>query len=375
MSAETDTNPGPPDITGWGPLFLALAIGTVGGTLFSAVSMPLPWMMGSMFFTTVAAIIGVRIRMPIIARHVMIGVLGLLLGSSLKPEKLAQATQWPITIGIMVLYLIVVGGAAYLYLRRDKSYNPVTSYFAAAPGGLTEMTLMSHMMGGDDRIVSLTHSVRIFTVVLLLPLYFRIFEGYEPIPFRALKEPMATPMTPEDVIVMALCGVLGFFIGKKLKIPAYPLAGPLLLAGAAQLSGLTQAEPPNILVAVAQVFIGTTIGARFVGTSARHAFKVMGRGSIATVIMLAGTALFALGVTFVTDIPVIDVLLGFAPGGLTEMALVTLAMEADVAFVSSHHFVRILLITLAAPFLFKFFRSRLQPPEKEETPEKALRNP
>jgi len=48
--------------------------------------------------------------------------------------------------------------------------------------------------------------------------------------------------------------------------------------------------------------------------------------------------------------------LAYAPGGLAEMSLIALALHADVAFVSSHHVVRILLIVTLAPLTFRLLR-------------------
>ncbi|GFE67390.1 hypothetical protein KIN_44640 [Litoreibacter roseus] len=49
-----------------------------------------------------------------------------------------------------------------------------------------------------------------------------------------------------------------------------------------------------------------------------------------------------------------QLLLAYAPGGLNEMSLVSLAIQADVAFVATHHLVRIIvLLALAGTVLAK----------------------
>ncbi|MBE0414807.1 MAG: AbrB family transcriptional regulator [Yoonia sp.] len=45
-------------------------------------------------------------------------------------------------------------------------------------------------------------------------------------------------------------------------------------------------------------------------------------------------------------------LLALPPGGLTEMVLIALAVQADVAFVATHHLARILFVILLAPLVF-----------------------
>jgi uncharacterized membrane protein AbrB (regulator of aidB expression) len=55
-------------------------------------------------------------------------------------------------------------------------------------------------------------------------------------------------------------------------------------------------------------------------------------------------------------IPFAAALLAFSPGGLAEMSLIALSMNVDAAYVSSHHIVRIFMIVLAAPLLFRLLR-------------------
>jgi len=47
--------------------------------------------------------------------------------------------------------------------------------------------------------------------------------------------------------------------------------------------------------------------------------------------------------------------LAYSPGGLAEMSLVALAMNADIAYVASHHLVRISVVMALAPILFRLF--------------------
>ncbi len=50
--------------------------------------------------------------------------------------------------------------------------------------------------------------------------------------------------------------------------------------------------------------------------------------------------------------------LAFAPGGLAEMSLIAIAINADAAFVATHHVVRIFLIVVLAPLAFRLTRRR-----------------
>jgi uncharacterized membrane protein AbrB (regulator of aidB expression) len=71
---------------------------------------------------------------------------------------------------------------------------------------------------------------------------------------------------------------------------------------------------------------------------------------------MLGLALgFALVLHQLTGQSADQILLAYAPGGLTEMSLVALALNAEAAFVATHHVVRILMVIVAAPLLFRLW--------------------
>ena len=76
----------------------------------------------------------------------------------------------------------------------------------------------------------------------------------------------------------------------------------------------------------------------------------------ATAMMLALALGFAFVVHAMLGIDRSLVLLAFAPGGLSEMSLVALAMKAEVAFVALHHVVRIVLVIAFAPLVLRWLR-------------------
>jgi membrane AbrB-like protein len=56
--------------------------------------------------------------------------------------------------------------------------------------------------------------------------------------------------------------------------------------------------------------------------------------------------------------PFAVLLLAFVPGGIAEMCLVALALGQDVAFVSTHHVVRVVLVIMLAPPIFRMIGRR-----------------
>ena len=51
--------------------------------------------------------------------------------------------------------------------------------------------------------------------------------------------------------------------------------------------------------------------------------------------------------------PTMEALLAFAPGGQAELTVLALIVGADIAFVVTHHIVRIFVVILGAPIIGK----------------------
>ena len=151
-------------------LAAALSIGGAGGALFAYLQLPLPWLLGALTATTIASMAGVRMAVPDRLRQPMIAVLGLMLGTTFTPARVEAAVSWLPTLGALPVYVVVVGAAIWLYLWRFSGFDRATTFFAATPGGLSEMVALSAQLGGDQRTVSLIHGTRVLLIVLTIPL-------------------------------------------------------------------------------------------------------------------------------------------------------------------------------------------------------------
>ena len=65
----------------------------------------------------------------------------------------------------------------YFWLRRTTDWNRQTCYFAAMPGGLNDMTILGGAMGGEERAIALAQALRILTVVMTIPVWYRLVNG------------------------------------------------------------------------------------------------------------------------------------------------------------------------------------------------------
>jgi membrane AbrB-like protein len=156
-------------------LAVTIASGAVGGAVFAWLNTPLPWMLGALFATIGLAIAGVPLYLPSWLRRIMIAVLGVMLGSAFTPDVLGHVLHWwPTLVGLTVFIAIGTSLISWFY-QRFGDFDKMTAFFAASPGGLSEMVVLGPMMGGDVRQITLAHATRIVLVVMIIPPLYRLF--------------------------------------------------------------------------------------------------------------------------------------------------------------------------------------------------------
>ena len=333
--------------TAFGRLAATLACGAAGGLLWHWLGLPLPFIVGAMAGGIVAGMLPIEAAVPGWLRSVMAVTIGIMVGSSFTPEFLAGASDWGLTLAAIALYTFAAVMVGYAILRYLGGYDPIMAYCMAAPGGFIEMALLGASLGADPRRIVLVHSVRLLVVVFAVPLVMP--EGG-----ANAASILAVPNQPGPVdwLVFIGCG-LGAVVASKLRLPGAILAGPLLLSATAHLTGLTEAQFPAILLIIAQIVVGSSIGCTFVSLHPRTLLRLTLFGGALVIALLALSALFAAGTSWLIDRPLSTTFLLFAPGGMPEMSLIALTLGIEPAMIATHHLFRLILVVTVGPTLLK----------------------
>ncbi len=327
----------------------ALALGAVGGALFAGVGAPLPWVLGAMIACAIGSVAGLPVRASPATRRPMAAILGVVLGSSFRPDLIAQARDWIVPLALLPVFLATAALLCVTYFRRVAKFDPATAYFAGMPGGIAEMVLMGSERGADERTIGLIHGGRIFLVVLVLPFLIRLV--HPPIVVAAV--PVAGDTADCTLLLWGGgCIVVGLVIGRALRLPAWHLIGPLAVSAGVHMAGLTDFRIPGWAVAAAQVGLGATIGCRFAGLDLRTLARTMMLAAGSTAILLALTIAWALAIGYFTGIDPALLTLAYSPGGVAEMSMVALSLSLEPGFVVVHHLTRVVLVLLGAPLVF-----------------------
>lgn len=344
-------------------LLATLAIGGVGAAVFLYFSLPLPWMLGSLTATLASSFLGFNPRIPMWLFLTMLVWLGIYAGAALDPSLLAGILQWPLTLLGLIVLVVLTSLLNARYFQRYAGFDRPTALLASVPGAQTLALIMCARYGGDERKVLIPQITRVLAVIYFVPLLLVMFGDWAGLDIDRVRgnpsEPWELPEWPVMLLVAGAAGA-GILLAKKLRWPQHTLLGPLFMVALLQVTGVTELSVPGQALVPVQFVLGAFLGSRFARVQWRSALKVSLHGMVALVLTFVMVFVMTLLLTLVTDVPPAAIFLGFAPGGLPEMVLISAALNVDPAFVVFHHLTRFILIAACMPWVL----SRLAPPSE-----------
>lgn len=149
-------------------------------------------------------------------------------------------------------------------------------------------------------------------------------------------------------------GLLGGFLGAKLKIPAGALIGAMLTIILFKMITKVHWEIPKGFTFTLQVFLGIMVGASF-QPELMQAMKKIAIPVVISCVVLVGTGVL-LAVIF-TRLGLLDfgtAYLGTSPGAMSALIVLALESQAQPMLVICFHFFRVVFVILTAPLIFKW---------------------
>ncbi len=348
--------------------FALICYSAVGGWTAYKIGVPLPWMIGALFFTGLIAVNKRSERLlqgykfPNDFRQIFIALIGVMIGTQVTPEVMEQAVELPWTITALALFVALAHLGNMLIFLWLGGYDRATACFSATPGGLTESIMFGEEAGADMRVLTAQQFLRIIVVVTALPFGLSLWLGH-PVGSAAgmsFGNGTAPSSSPGHIALILGAALLGLWLGPKLRLPAPPLTGPMLIAAPLTVTGVLDLQLPFWLISLAQIVIGGSLGLRFVGMSAALLRKALWLAIISVAFMLGLAWIFAIALNHVTGIEILPLVLSFAPGGVTEMSLIALSLAASPALISVHHIIRIILTIIEVTLVAKWMGLKSQ---------------
>ncbi|KPQ04976.1 MAG: putative ammonia monooxygenase [Rhodobacteraceae bacterium HLUCCA12] len=333
--------------------------GAVGcGWIGSLINLPLPWMIGALVFSTVLSLSGVAVRVPAVTRPVGQIVIAGSVGMAFTPAALESLAQM---VGPMVLAALATLAAGFVVawaLTRMAAVDAITASLASIPMGPVESANLARRYGVAPGPVIFTQTLRIMTLVLLIPPAVLAFNGGIHGADSALR---AMHWTAPGAALLLVLAVAGAFLTKAVRLSNPFFLGPLAASAAASAAGLPVTAVPYWMLAGAQVLLGVWLGAAMDRDLFRRAGGFVAAAVASTLLMIVLCVAMALAMAAATGSAWSTMVLAFAPGSVTEMALTAKMLQADIALVTAFHLVRIFIILPTAPLFTRWVAWLVRP--------------
>ena len=328
----------------------ALAFALAGGALGAICHVPLPWLLGALLVSSLAAIAGFRSQLPDGIRKAGQVVAGFAVGVFFTPAVGLRALElgWLMVIGSICSILASV--AISFALARAGGCDRTSSFFAMIPGGLAEMAGLAQQFGANITLVSLSQSLRIVTIVMTVPpalaLVLRAEHGMVSHPPE-----MGFWLLALGIVFAGVCG----YSASRLKLFNAWLLGGLFVGIGFGLSMPVQMSSPYYARIFAQVAIGAALGARLQWS----VLKALGPRFLPATV-LATLTLIGVNVAIAWvasyQLPLATGVLATAPGGIAEMSLTAEALNLVPPLVTAWQLVRVILVALLTGPLFRLYQ-------------------
>jgi membrane AbrB-like protein len=343
-----------------GPLDLAavLAVGAAATVAFSLLGLPSPALFAGLAVGLLRALtIERRVGVPKAAMTGVHVVVGVMVGTLIQVETLvAIAHDWPAVVLVTFSTLALSLAAGQLMALR-RGISRVTGAFSMVAGGATGITVMAQELGADERMVAVLQYLRVLLIVLTLPVVAVLV-------FSA--DPGAAGVTAEqgpgwwaDLGFTAGCGLVGTALATLLRIPVASMLGPMLVAAALDLGGLSGgAGAPYPFTEIAFLLIGLQVGLNFTRASLRMVGRALPLALAVLLVLTLACAGLGVALAAATGVSPLDGYLATTPGGMNAVLATATATGADTTFVLAVQVLRLFAMLLSAPLIAKLLRRR-----------------
>jgi uncharacterized protein len=225
--------------------------------------------------------------------------------------------------------------------------------FSAMPGGLQDMLVFGQEAGGDVRALSLIHATRILVIVTVAPIVMTLYWNVD---LTQAPGVPARDTSPVQIAFMVAAGYIGWKVAERVGMFGASILGPMILTAVLSLSGVITQRPPAEIIWAAQFFIAIAVGVNYVGITARELRIDVGAGIVYSAILACISLAFFEIVSLTGIAAPLNAFLAFLPGGQAEMVVIAIIAGSDLAYVVSHHLLRIVLVIMLAPAAARLFR-------------------
>jgi uncharacterized protein len=332
-------------------LVATFAVGLVGGYAAKWLHFPLPYMTGALLTTAALALAGVPVRSVWQARAAGQFVTGSAIGTSFTPAVLVTILTLLPMIVLGAAVSIVIGAVGALILMRLVKVDARTAFLAAMPGGVIEMANVAMRVEADPLPIMVLQTMRVGLTVGVAPFLATVIAEHGP-PHEIARAEVMPWLTIAGLMGASFLGGLALWL---IKLPNCWFLGSIVTIAIIGAFGLVEGRVPDVMLVVAQVIIGVSIGTQYRHEFLTRLLRLLLSSLLTVPFALLATGLLAALYALLLALPVPTMFLALAPGGIAEMALTGKVLGLDAALITGFQVVRILMVTLGAAWACRLF--------------------
>ncbi|MGZ9811676.1 AbrB family transcriptional regulator [Pseudoroseicyclus sp. H15] len=330
------------------PHVTALAVALAGAAIAAFIGLPAAPLIGATIGVALVGAAGVPVTLATRLRDIAFATIGVSLGAGVDASIVEQLPHWTVSLVLLVASLAATLAAGHFILTRLFRLNAPTAILGTAPGTMSNALAIAAEGRGDAAAVMVLQVLRVLILVAVVP-PIAVAIGAPDVAAAPAHAPMA--LLPLAVL-LALAVALGI-AGGRLGVPAAALISGMVLSGLAHVLGLAEGPAPAWAVFIGFAITGGVLGTRVSGISARQFVRYVAAGLVVVLATLVIAMAFAAVTWRLTGLPIGQVVIAFAPGGVEAMAAIGLLLGFDPAYIAAHHFARILILLVLVPMALR----------------------
>ena len=332
---------------------LVLVVSFPSALIADFFNLPLAWFLGPMLATSLAALLGLKVKIPRLILSLILILLGLYIGNYIDANLFSQIHEWALTSTIMFFYILISIFVVSKYLQKYSNYEKKTSIFSAAPGALGPLMILAENQKTDLSHVATSHLIRLIIIVTVFPFFVNSYYDAELGEFvqETLKD-----QNISNLIILIIFSIFFILIFDRIKVPAALLSGTLVASGLLQITEIASYQISPIIVDYCLLILGASVGCRFADKTFNEVAKNAFHSFIATFLLVFLGLVAAFAASLIIDKNFFTLLLSYCPGGIYEVAVIAIFFNLDPEFVSFHHIIRLLMILFLVPIILRFLK-------------------
>ena len=331
---------------------LALLLAVACTRLFVRMGVPLPALLGATAGFLVIALAGFRKYDFGFYDPLARACVGVVAGTAFTPEIVANLPGMALSLALVPPFVLIIGYAGFAFFRL-VGFDRTSAFYAGMPGGLHEVPAIAKRAGvypWNIDAIRLVHATRVLVILAVVPFAIEMVLGVNLFSFVG-SQTAEVPVS--DMALMLMSGVVGWLVAARIGLPGAAFVGPLILTAFCTLSGLINSPTPQRLFFFSQIMIGVFLGMRFSGYSVKELRTYVAAGIAHVMFTGVLSLILIIVITRLLGLEPLNALIAFLPGGQPEMAVMAVASKSDVAFVATHHVVRVLLVVFFVQLLLR----------------------